>query len=144
MMMKQDAISSRVIALMNQKGGVGKTTTAVNLSAGLASVGVRTLVVDLDPQAHATLHLGIEPESLEKSVYEILLDPPGGFGDADRDDHVGMDPDEVIVQRSDCLDVLPAVTDLAAVETELASERVRHHRLKAALRVVGDRYDFIM
>src|SRR6187551_3202359 len=65
----------RVIALMNQKGGVGKTTTTVNLAAGIARQGRRVLLIDLDPQAHATLHLGVQPEPTAGSVYDLLLDP---------------------------------------------------------------------
>ena len=65
----------RRIALVNQKGGVGKTTTTVSLGAALAQAGQRVLLVDLDPQAHLTLHTGIEPETLDKSVYDLLTDP---------------------------------------------------------------------
>ncbi|MHC4911193.1 MAG: ParA family protein, partial [Planctomycetota bacterium] len=65
----------RIIALLNQKGGVGKTTSTVNLGAALAVAGRRTLLIDLDPQAHMTLHLGIDPGDLERSVYDLMIDP---------------------------------------------------------------------
>jgi chromosome partitioning protein len=108
--------SSRIIALMNQKGGVGKTTTTVNLAAGIARLGRRTLVVDLDPQAHASLHLGVDPSSFPvrdeinpqaRSVYDLLVDPT-------------MDPAPAVYSVSDNLAVLPAETDLAGLETELS------------------------
>ena len=92
----------RVIALMNQKGGVGKTTTTVNLAAALAKLGKRTLVIDLDPQAHATLHLGVDPGSLETSIYDVLLEPETEMRGTMR-------------QTRENLWVLPAETDLAAV-----------------------------
>lgn len=99
---------TRCIALVNQKGGVGKTTTTVNLGAALAQLGKRVLMVDLDPQSHLTLHLGIEPEGLEKSVYDLLTDP----------DTSAL---EVAQQTSENMVVLPAEVNLAGVEPELAS-----------------------
>ena len=68
----------RTIAIVNQKGGCGKTTTAVNLAGCLAADGARVLVVDLDPQAHATLALGVDPESVDENLYEVLAEPAGG------------------------------------------------------------------
>ena len=121
----------RVIALMNQKGGVGKTTTTVNLAAALAKLGKRTLVIDLDPQAHATLHLGVDPSSLESSVYDVLLEPETETAGALR-------------QTRENLWVLPAETDLAAVENELKDAPDRNQRLTKAIASVADRFDTVL
>ena len=121
----------RLIALMNQKGGVGKTTTTVNLAAAFARAGRSTLVVDLDPQAHATLHLGIDPPALNTSVYDVLLDPQ-------------TDLSKAIIQRSENLAVLPALTDLAAIEGELANAPDRQKRLETALNRVAGKYEFVL
>lgn len=122
---------TRLIALMNQKGGVGKTTTTVTLAAAFAAAGRPTLVVDLDPQAHATLHLGVDPGSLERSVYDVLLDP-------------AADPASAIHPVGPNLDILPAQTDLAAAETELAAAPDRHRRLTDGLAKLGSRYEFVL
>ncbi len=119
------------MALMNQKGGVGKTTTTVNLAAALAKAGRPTLVVDLDPQAHATLHLGVDPGTLATSVYDVLMDEQA-------------DVASIIQQTRENLALLPSQTDLAAVETELASAPDRQRRLERALAKVSDRYEFIL
>ncbi|HLO41846.1 MAG TPA: AAA family ATPase [Phycisphaerales bacterium] len=121
----------RLIALMNQKGGVGKTTTTVNLAAAFARAGRPTLIVDLDPQAHATLHVGVDPTAVETSVYDVLLDP-------------GFDVNTAIRQVGKNLAILPAQTDMAAAETELAAEPDRFTRLQRALNSLGDRYEFIL
>jgi chromosome partitioning protein len=121
----------RVIALMNQKGGVGKTTTTVNLAAALAKLGKRTLVIDLDPQAHATLHLGVDPSTLESSVYDVLLEPEAEITSAMR-------------QTRDNLWVLPAETDLAAVENELQDVADRNQRLSQAIAAVRDQFDAVL
>jgi len=121
----------RLIALMNQKGGVGKTTTTVNLAAAFARAGRRTLVIDLDPQAHATLALGVDPQTVERSVYDVLLDP-------------AADLRPCIHARSENLDLLPAQTDLAAAEVELAAAPDRQKRLDKALASLAGRYEFVL
>ena len=100
---------TRQIALINQKGGVGKTTTTVNLGAALAASGLRVLMIDLDPQAHLTLSLGIDPDSLDVSIYDLLTDAT-------------VSASEVVRMVEGCpnLGVLPAETNLAGVESELA------------------------
>jgi chromosome partitioning protein len=125
----------RIIALLNQKGGVGKTTTTVNLGAALADRGKRVLLVDLDPQAHLTLHLGVElPEGDDieaGSVYDLLLD-----GD--------LDPGEAVQVVEERLHVIPSEVDLAAAEVELAGEGDRYLRLREHLRRLANDYDHVL
>jgi chromosome partitioning protein len=110
----------RTIALINQKGGVGKTTTSVNLAAGLARLGRPTLLVDLDPQAHATLHLGVDGV-VGPTVYDVITDPDG------------VDIAAAMRQARDNLAVIGAETDLAAAEGELSPAADRLGRLKRGL-----------
>jgi chromosome partitioning protein len=125
----------RVIAVVNQKGGCGKTTTAVNLAGCLAADGFRVLVVDLDPQAHSTLALGLDPEELDENLYEVLVEPGG----VDR-------LNEVVVEVSENLDVAPSGIVLSALEQKLASEPVetRTERLGAALARLPTPYDYVL
>src|SRR5262245_15673629 len=109
----------RTIALMNQKGGVGKTTTTVNLAAAMARLGRRVLVVDLDPQAHATLHLGVQPGP-GPTVYDLMLDP------AD----VPLSCARTVGEN---LLIVPSETDLAGAEGELADAADRRTRLRTVL-----------
>ena len=110
----------RVIAVANQKGGVGKTTTSVNLSACLAELGFRTLLIDLDPQGNASSGVGIETRGIETSIYDVLLNDVA-IGDC-------VEPANV-----KNLFVVPANLDLAGAEIELVNEMAREHRLKRAI-----------
>jgi chromosome partitioning protein len=120
-----------VVSVANQKGGVGKSTTAVNLGAYLALAGARVLVVDLDPQGNATTGLGLDHRNLEQSVYEVLT------GDVDANDAVR----HTMVTN---LDVLPSTIDLAGAEVELVSAISRESRLQRALAAVRPVYDAIL
>ncbi|HUQ39954.1 MAG TPA: AAA family ATPase, partial [Acidimicrobiales bacterium] len=121
----------RVMAIANQKGGVGKTTTTVNLGASLAVLGYRVLVVDLDPQGNATTGLGINSRNLEHSIYDVILH------DVPMDDCV--EPSSL---RN--LYVAPATIDLAGAEIELVPAFSRELRLRRALEEVHDDYDFVL
>jgi chromosome partitioning protein len=125
----------RVIAIVNQKGGCAKTTTAVNLAGCLAADGFRVLVIDMDPQAHATLALGVDPEAPEENLYEVLAEPGGA-------DHL----ERVIIEVADNLHLAPSGIVLSALEQKLASERdeARTERLASALDRLADRYDFAL
>lgn len=124
----------RVIALMNQKGGVGKTTTTVNLAAAIAQQGRKVLIIDLDPQAHATLHVGVEDNESSDSaptVYDLLLDED-------------IDITDCIRTVDDNLEIIPAETDLAAVETELSGQAGRNQRLANAIARSSSDHEFIL
>jgi chromosome partitioning protein len=122
---------ARVFCIANQKGGVGKTTTTVNLAAGLARVGQRVLVVDLDPQGNATMGSGIDKRTLELSVYDVLLENATIAEARQRNDQVGYD-------------VVGANRELAGAEVELVDLERRDRRLKGALVAANDQYDFVL
>lgn len=119
----------RVLTVANQKGGVGKTTTSVNLAAALGELGWRTVIVDLDPQANATTGLGVAPEKVNVSSYDLLLG--------------NCTFDEARIETGfENLSIIPATVDLAGAEVELVSAKKRDTRLKTALDVSRETYDF--
>ena len=121
----------RILAIANQKGGVGKTTTTVNLAACIAELGYRVLVVDFDPQANATSALGIDPRSVEKSMYDVILND------------VNM-RDCIIKSQWEFLSVAPSNLDLAGAEIELVSAFNRDRILDGAISSVISEYDFVL
>lgn len=123
---------SKVIAVTNQKGGVGKTTTSVNLSAALAYMGKKVLLVDIDPQANATQGIGVDRSTLSLTVYDAITQNT---------------PIKDIIIATDVknLDIVPANIDLAGVEIELSQVKSgREQRIRSALETVKDRYDFVI
>ena len=122
---------TRIITVANQKGGVGKTTTAVNLGASLAAAEKSTLVVDLDPQGNATSGLGVDPQGLELGTYEVLIGIRGA-------------KEAIVPSALDFLDVLPAGRDLAGAEVELVDAVHRERHLKNAIEPIRGEYDFII
>ena len=119
----------KIIAVVNQKGGVGKTTTAVNLTAGLHDLGLKVLLCDFDPQANATSGLGIEKKKLKQSVYDVVIN--------------GIPAQQAIV-ATQYGDVLPAAADLAGAGVELLAMERPNFCLKEALASIKDRYDLIL
>jgi chromosome partitioning protein len=123
---------SRIIAIANQKGGVGKTTTAINLGACLAVAEKKTLVIDMDPQGNATSGLGIDKEEVERSIYDVLIE--------------GMPLADAIIPtvHFPYLDVLPATRDLVGAEVELVGRRNRENILRDAMEAIRGRYEYVL
>ena len=131
---------AKIFCVANQKGGVGKTTTAVNLAAGLASVGQRVLMVDLDPQGNATMGSGVDKRQLALSVYDVLLES-ASIVEARVRSNWG---DEGARAKAATYDVLGANRDLAGAEVEMVDLERRENRLKLALASVDKEYDFVL
>ena len=128
----------RTIAVVNQKGGCGKTTTVANLAGALAEQGSRVLVVDIDPQAHATLAFGLDADTLDENLYEILIEPVGSPGAA----RIA----EIVKVHSDRLHIAPSGIVLSALEQKLTADRAegRTERLSGALAAVASAYDYAL
>lgn len=122
---------TKILAIINQKGGVGKTTTAIDLAAALGELGKQVLLVDLDPQGNASSGLGIEKNDLDRCIYDVLLDD------------VSIE-DIIIPDVFPGLDLAPATINLAGAEVELVSEMARENRLKDAIGSMRGNYDFII
>ncbi|HHC78992.1 MAG TPA: ParA family protein, partial [Flavobacteriia bacterium] len=121
----------KIIAIANQKGGVGKTTTTINLAAALGVLEQKILLIDADPQANATSGLGIDVEQVANGTYQLLL-------------HSAKVEDTIIKTTSPNVDIIPAHIDLVAIELELVDKERREYKLKEAIDAIKDSYDYIV
>jgi chromosome partitioning protein len=124
----------RIIAIANQKGGVGKTTTSINLAAALAEKGKKVLVIDTDPQGNTTSGFGLDKNELENTIYELMI------GECSVDEAINKN----VVEGLEGLDIIPSNVNLTAVEIELIDADQKEYILKEAIEKVKDNYDFII
>lgn len=124
----------RIIVIANQKGGCGKTTTAVNLASALSHKGRKVLLIDLDPQSHAGISFGIDVEGLETSIYHIMKEPPGQ----------GTGIDDILIRVKENLFLAPSTVLLCAIEQELSGLPGREYRLSEKIRALREHFDYVL